>query len=86
MGWNGRILEGKLQIIYLSESLEGKTREDCKLAIAHELAHSILGHTDSPSSDVIENEAWQKVIALGLATQEQVDDFRGRHNLLATQS
>jgi hypothetical protein len=87
MGWNGRVPEGKTQIIYLPESLERMEQPELKLLIAHELAHCVLGHTDSPSDDpAIEEAAWQKVIDWKLGKPVEVAEFRKKHNQLATQS
>jgi hypothetical protein len=76
-GWNGRIPKNKSQIIYLPESLEGRENSEVKLIIAHELAHCVMGHTDSSSEDPgIEDEAWQKVTEWNFGTSEAVVELR----------
>jgi predicted metal-dependent peptidase len=86
MGWNGRVPAGKTQIIYLPEFLEGIAHSELKLLLAHELAHSVLGHTDSPSDDPAnEDVAWQKVIDWKIGESEEVAKFREKYNQLSSQ-
>jgi hypothetical protein len=78
-GWNGRIPSNKSQMIYLAPHLEQCERMDCMLMVAHEVMHSLLGHTDSACTlEELENEAWSKVIQLGFGTEEAVRDLRSQ--------
>jgi hypothetical protein len=77
-GWNSRIPQQKDQLIYLPPHLEQTGRQHCILVAAHEVAHSLLGHTDSPSTPQIEDEAWGKVVELGFGTRQEVEEFRSR--------
>ena len=78
-GWNGPILSDKSQVIYLSPLIEEFGRKDCILIAAHEIAHSLLGHTDSTPAPELEAEAWKKVVHLGFGTEQEVQDFLSRH-------
>jgi len=75
-GWNGRIPPNKSQIIYLPPLLETWCRKDCVIMVAHEVAHSLLGHTELSPNNTLEDETWSKVIQLGFGTEEQVREIR----------
>jgi hypothetical protein len=78
-GWNGRFPQAKAQIIYLSPVLEENyTSQDRVLIAAHEIAHSLLAHTDTPTTSEKENEAWDKVHQLGFGTVEEIANLRSR--------
>ncbi len=75
-GWNGRIPTNKSQIVYLSPQLENRTREECLLLIAHEVAHALLGHADASSTQELEDKAWNKVEQLGFGTNDEIARLR----------
>jgi hypothetical protein len=75
-GWHAKLPAGKSCLIYLSPLLEDLELQDCTLVAAHETAHFLLGHTDSPSTPEIEKAAWDRVIEMGFATQQEVDKLR----------
>jgi hypothetical protein len=71
-GWNGPVPPGKSQMVYLAPYLEKPDLKGCRLVVAHEVVHSLLGHTHSAPSVDAEKEAWSKVIQLGFGTLEDV--------------
>jgi hypothetical protein len=83
-GWTGPIPAGKLEIVYLSPFLEPNggrkpilsDTQDWILIIAHEVAHALLGHAQTPISDAKEKEAWDKVAELELVSAERFASFR----------
>jgi hypothetical protein len=78
-GWNGCIPSDKTEISYLPPCLENDI--ECRLLVAHEIAHSICGHASQPSSWKIEDEAWEMAIRLGFATDSMVRELRQRRGL-----
>jgi hypothetical protein len=79
VGWNGPIPENKSQVIYLAPHFNQQySREEWVLIVAHEVAHSLLGHTGQVSSPEMEHDAWKKVIDLGFGTGQQVNELRGK--------